>query len=84
MLAYVKRTTIKVSDDVDRMMREEAARRGLTVSDWVREQIESGLPRQRGRRKLLAAGAGSSGRSDISERIEEILAEELSADHDRG
>lgn len=84
MLAYVKRTTIKVPDDVDRLMREEAARRGLTVSEWVRERIESGLPRQRGRRKLLAAGAGRSGRSDISERIEEILAEELSVERDRG
>jgi hypothetical protein len=29
-----------------------------------------------GRRRLLAAGAGSSGRSDVSERIEEILAQE--------
>jgi hypothetical protein len=82
MLAYMKRTTIKVPDDVDRMMREEAARRGLTVSEWVRERIESGLPQQR-RRKLRFVGAGRCGRSDISERIEEILADELSADHDR-
>lgn len=82
MLAYMKRTTIKVPDDVDRMMREEAARRGLTVSEWVRERIESGLPQQR-RRNLRFVGAGRSGRSDISERIEEILADELSADYDR-
>jgi hypothetical protein len=78
----MKRTTIKVPDDVDRMMREEAARRGLTVSEWVRERIESGLPQQR-RRTLRFVGAGRSGRSDISERIEEILAGDLSADHDR-
>jgi hypothetical protein len=82
MLAYVKRTTIKVPDDVDRMMREEAARRGLTVSEWVRERIESGLPQQR-RRKLRFIAAGRSGRSDVSERIDEIIAGELSAGHER-
>lgn len=83
MLAYVKRTTVKLPDDVDREMREEAARRGITVSEFVRESIESSLPRQRGRRRLLAAGAGRSGRSDVAARMEEILAEELSVDHDR-
>lgn len=83
MLTYVKRTTVKLPDDVDREMREDAARRGITVSEWVRQSIEASLPRQRGRRRLLAVGAGRSGRSDVSERIEEILAEELSADYDR-
>jgi predicted transcriptional regulator len=77
MLAYVRRTTIKLPDDLDRQMRDEAARRGLTVSDWTREAIAAHLPRQGARRRLLAAGAGSSGRSDISERIEEILGAEL-------
>lgn len=77
MLTYVKRTTVKLPDDIDREMRDEAARRGLTLSDWTREAIESHLPRQRGRRRLLATGAGASGRSDVSERIEEILASEL-------
>jgi hypothetical protein len=33
-LAYVRRTTIKLPDDLDRQMRDEAASRGLTVSDW--------------------------------------------------
>jgi predicted transcriptional regulator len=77
MLAYMRRTTIKLPDDLDRQMRDEAARRGLTVSDWTREAIAAHLPRQGARRRLLAAGAGSSGRSDISEKIEEILGVEL-------
>jgi post-segregation antitoxin (ccd killing protein) len=77
MLAYMKRTTIKLSEDLDREMRDEAARRGLTVSDWTREAIAAHLPRQRTRRRLLATAAGASGRSDISERIEEILGSEL-------
>jgi len=42
----MKRTTVKVPDDLD------------------------------ARRRLGAAGAGRSGRSDVSERIEEILAAE--------
>ena len=77
MLTYMKRTTVKIPDDVDREMRDEAERRGLTVSDWTREAIEAYLPRQRGRRRLLAAGAGRSGSSDVSVRIEEILGSEL-------
>ena len=77
MLAYVKRTTVKLPDELDRQMRDEAARRGVTLSDWTREAIEAHLPTQRGRRRLLAAGAGRSGRSDLSERIEEILGAEL-------
>lgn len=80
----MKRTTIKLPEDVDREMRDEAARRGMTVSEWTREAITSHLPHQRGRRTLGFIAAGHSGRSDISERIEEILAEEWSADHDRG
>ena len=73
----MKRTTVKVPDELDREMRDEAARRGITVSQWTREAIAAHLPRQGGRRRLLAVAAGASGRSDISERIEEILRDEL-------
>lgn len=76
MLAYMKRTTVKLPDDVDREMRDEAARRGITLSDWTREAIEAHLPRQRGRRLLGFVGSGRSGRADTSERIDEALAEE--------
>lgn len=73
----MKRTTVKLPDSLDRAMRDEAARRGLSLSDWTREAIEMHLPRQRGQRRLLALGQGASGRSDISERVEEILKAEL-------
>lgn len=79
MLAYMKRTTVKVPDDLDRAMRDEARRREMTLSDWTREAIEVHLPRHGGRRRLLATGAGASGRSDIAERAGEILAAELGA-----
>lgn len=70
----MKRTTIKLPDDLDAKLRHEAARRGMTISELSREAIESHVTP---RRKLRAAAAGRSGRSDTSERIEEILAGEV-------
>ena len=75
MLAYMKRTTVKLPDDLDTRLRHEAQRRGITVSELTREAIEGHLG-GRGR-NLRAAAAGRSGRDDISERIEEILAAEV-------
>jgi len=72
----MKRTTIKLPDDLDLHLRYEAARRQTTVSALTREALEAFLGVGQ-RRKLLSAGAGDSGRSDISERSEEILRDEL-------
>ena len=47
------------------------------MSELTREAIEAHLGGRRTRRKLLAAAAGASGHDDISERIEEILANEV-------
>lgn len=77
MLAYVRRTTIKIPDALDARLRHEAQRRGVTMSEVSREALEAYLVGPRGRRRLGAAAAGRSGRSDISERIEEILAAEV-------
>ncbi len=73
----MQRTTVKLPDELDARLRHEAERRGSTVSDLTREAIETFLGAQKGRRRLLAAGAAASGRDDISERIEEILAAEV-------
>ncbi|MBI1844237.1 MAG: ribbon-helix-helix protein, CopG family [Actinobacteria bacterium] len=73
MLAYMKRTSVKLPDDLDAQLRHEAERRGVTIAAITREALEAHLGRDGGRRRLLAAGAGRSGCSDISERIEEIL-----------
>ena len=75
MLAYMKRTTVKVPDDLDARLRHEAERRGSTVSEVTREALEAYLA-PRSRRRLSFAASGSSGRRDISKRIEEILREE--------
>lgn len=77
VLAYVKRTTVKLPDDLDARLRHEAERRGTTIADVSREALEAYLGNPSGRRRLSAAGAGHSGRRDVSERIEEILAAEV-------
>ena len=71
----MKRTTVKLPDDTDARLRHEAARRGMTISELTRAAIQAYLE-VGPRRRLLAAGAGRSGRDDISERIEEILRRE--------
>ncbi len=72
MLAYVRRTTVKLPDDLDAQLRAEAERREMTIAEVTREALETHLGTG-SRRPLGAAGAGRSGRSDISSRIEEIL-----------
>ncbi|HEV7806465.1 MAG TPA: CopG family transcriptional regulator [Solirubrobacteraceae bacterium] len=77
VLAYGKRTTLKIPDALDARLRHEAQRRGITISELSREALEAylvgGPP---GRRRLGAAKAGASGHTDVFERIEEILAAE--------
>lgn len=68
----MKRTTVKLPDDLDARLRHEAARRQSTVAEVTREAIENHL--EGGvRRKLIAAKAGRSGSRDTARRIEEII-----------
>lgn len=76
VLAYMKRTTVKLPDALDARLRHEAERRGTTIAEISREALEAHLCGPSTRRQLGAAAAGRSGRSDVSERIEEILASE--------
>ncbi|HET9720683.1 MAG TPA: CopG family transcriptional regulator [Solirubrobacteraceae bacterium] len=68
----MRRTTVKLSDDLDARLRHEAERRGVTIAEVTRSALEAHLGAGPGRR-LGAAAAGRSGRQDVSERIEEIL-----------
>jgi hypothetical protein len=77
MLAYMRRTTLKIPEALDAQLRHEAERRGVTISQISREALEAYLVGPPGRRRLGAAKAGRSGLSDVSERIEEILAAEV-------
>lgn len=71
-------TTVKLPDDLDARLRHEAERRGVTIADVARTALERHLGGGEGRR-LGAAAAGRSGHSDVSERIEEILASKMPA-----
>lgn len=77
MLAYMRRTTIKIPEALDARLRHEAQRRGTTIAQISREALEAYLGGASTRRRLGAAAAGRSGSSDVSERIEEILASEV-------
>ncbi len=72
----MKQTLIELPDDLDARLHDEAERRHSTVSALTREAIESFLGVGK-RRELLSAGAGDSGQNDISERMEELLREEM-------
>lgn len=76
MLAYMRRTTVKIPDELDERLRHEAARRGITISELTREALAAHLGVGQ-RRNLAAAAAGRSGSSDVAERIETILRDEL-------
>ena len=72
----MKRTTVKIPDEVDARLRHEAARRGTTLAEVTREALE--LYFDLGpRRRLASAKSGRSGHHDTSERIEEILRDEV-------
>jgi predicted transcriptional regulator len=77
MLAYMQRTTVNLPDELDARLRHEAERRSTTVSALTREAIKTMLGANAKRRTFLSSGAGASGHSDISERIEEILRSEV-------
>jgi predicted transcriptional regulator len=67
------RTTVKLPDDLDARLRHEAQRRGTTIAEITRTALEAHLGAGGSRRRLGAAAAGRSGRSDISERVDEII-----------
>lgn len=74
----MKRTTIKISDELDTKLRHIAAQRDGTLSEVIREALELYANGGQPRRRFLAAGAGDSGGGGIASRIEEILAKEWS------
>ena len=82
MLAYMQRTTVKLPDELDARLRQDAQRQGVTIAQITRTALEAHLGSARGghrggRRRLGGAAAGASGVSDISERIEEIISSEI-------
>jgi len=79
----VKRTTVKLPEDLDAKLRSEAARRGMTVTELTREAIETYLNGGR-RRVLRSAGSFRSATGDLSTRVDEIFGEILDEKRRRG
>lgn len=71
----MKRTTIKLPDDLDARLRFEAERRGVTISELTREAIAVHLGAPTGRRRLRAAGIGHGDGSSVAGRKRELLEE---------
>lgn len=70
----MRRTTVKIPDDLDDRLRKEAARRDMTVSAVVREALEAHLLPGK-RRRLRSAGIIAIDRADMSTAAREMLAE---------
>lgn len=68
------RTTVYLPEADYRRIQELARAEGRPAADLVREAVAA-YGRRRGRRKLpRSLGAARSGRGDLSERAEELLA----------
>jgi hypothetical protein len=80
MYAVMKRTTISLPDDLGRLIREEANRRGVSVSQVVRSCIEATLVGT-GKRSLPFAGLCDDARvtpaADIEAQLEVTWARDL-------
>jgi hypothetical protein len=71
----MRRTTVKLPDDLAAKWRHDAARRGSTIADVRRETIKVHVGGS-ARRSFIAAKAGRSGLRDTARHIEEIIRQE--------
>jgi metal-responsive CopG/Arc/MetJ family transcriptional regulator len=70
----MRRTTIFADDDLIKEMKSLAEQEKRSVADLVRDAIAQYISNKRRRKqKLSFIGIGRSGRSDISEKHEELL-----------
>jgi predicted DNA-binding protein len=76
------RTQILLTESQLRVLRAEAARRGVSMAALIREAIEAYLGQKRDarHRALAVVGRFASGRCDVAEKHDEEL-EEAYADH---
>ena len=71
----MKRTTVKIPDELDAKLRHEARRRGMTISELTREALDAHLGGPPDRPYLRAmSGSFNSGGANLAARAEEILA----------
>ncbi|MGH3929121.1 MAG: CopG family transcriptional regulator [Pseudonocardiaceae bacterium] len=70
------KTTLYLPDDLKRQIEEAALRRGISEAEFYREALRRAVssPRPKPKGALFASGT-SPGTSDLSSRVDEILAE---------
>ncbi len=79
----MRRTTVKIPDELDARLRNEAKRRGATISEVTREALEAHLgagSKKPRRRRLLGTGSFNSGDGTLSVTVEERIAEILATE----
>lgn len=75
----MKRITVSLPENLAAALKRESERRQVSVSEIAREAFEARLARPpivNGKRVVPFAGIGRSGRTNLSERVDEILAED--------
>jgi len=70
-----ERTTVSLPGPLARHLRARAQGQGRSVSAIVREALEAYFEGQGPPELPSFAGVGASGRHDLSERVEELIAE---------
>lgn len=74
----MKRTTIFIDESLERTLKQKARREGKSVAQCVREAVAAYVAQPEGKRSLPNwVGMFRSGRSDLSERVDEIIAEAM-------
>ncbi len=69
---------MKIPDELDELLRHEAKRRGMTISELTREALESHLGLRPQRRVLFGGWVGDSGRDNSNaENLDEIMEKEI-------
>lgn len=68
----MKKTTIYLDEEVDLLLRRVAARRGSSRTELIRTAIRDLLKAESGERRRPRS-LGSSGTTDTSTRVDEIL-----------
>jgi len=81
IMARMSRTTIMADDALLDELREIAEEEGISLGEVIRQGLEW---RAKTRRRVPSfIGAISSGRSDTSERVDELIAEYIREKHAR-
>jgi len=76
----MKRTTIMADETLLLELKHRAKREGRNVSELIREALRQYCKKKEKKKSLSIVGIGKSGRKDVSEKVEEILREELRKD----